>query len=169
MPSHLAVNLARAYYALAGLIAAGAGVAVIAGAIVTALSGCVLVFSQSDFFVGPPTTGPIPENLPQCQQYVDLVSIGIQLALGAILLLTAWRFSRHDPTSTMLLRAGAVVGIVVGAVPGWFIWWLMDYYHQTPGVPEFAIGLLPFVAGLLAAWVTWRADGNWHLETTVSG
>jgi hypothetical protein len=164
MPSQRSLNLARSYYVLAGLIAAGAGAFAIFSAAGSALGGCAILFSQADF-VTPPTTGPLPGNLPACQQYVDLLAIGIQLALGAALLTTAWFFSRQGRTAIVLLRTGALLGVVAGAAPLAFIVWLVSYYHQTPGPVDFLVGGVPLLAALLAAWVTWRAHGNQPLET----
>jgi len=166
MPSQRSLNLARSYYVIAGLIAAGAGAYAIASAIGSALTGCTLVFAQADF-VSPPTTGPIPNNLPACQQFVDLLAIGIQLALGAALLATAWFFSRQGRTASLLLRAGAVLGVAAGATPLAFIVWLINYYHQALTVIDFAVGGVPLLAAIAAAWVTFRAhrSSNQHLET----
>lgn len=167
MPSQRSLNLARTYYAFAGLIAAAAGVITIAAAISSALGGCVLVFSQADFS-NPPMNGPLQANQPECQQYVDVLAIGIQLAIGVALLATAWFFSRRGRTAAMLLRAGALVGLVVGALPLTFIVWLLNYYHGTPTAIDFAIGGAPLLAAIAAAWVTFRAQGggsNQHLET----
>ena len=170
MPSQLSLNLARTYYALAGLIAGAAGVITIAAAIGSALGGCVLVFAQADF-VSPPTTGPIPAGLPECQQYVDVLAISIQLALGAALLATAWFFASKGRTASILLRAGAVLGIAAGAAPLAFIVWLLNYYHQSPGPIDFIVAGVPLLAGVAAAWVTFRAHrggSNQHLETRTS-
>jgi hypothetical protein len=169
MPSRYSLNLARSYYLLAGLIAAGAGAFAIASAIGSALGGCAPVFSQADF-VMPPTTGAIDEALPACQQYVDVLAIGIQLALGAALLLTAWFFGSRGRTARVLLTGGALLGILAGAAPLAFILWILSYYHQSPGPVEFLIGSVPLIGGLFAAWVTWRAHGRsrtdaQHLET----
>jgi hypothetical protein len=164
MPSQLSQNLARSYYVIAGGIAAAAGVVAIVSAVVAATTGCVIVFSRADF-TNPPTTGPVPANFPSCQQYVDVLSIGIQLAVGAALLVTAWVFSRRGPRVDLIVRGGALLGIVIGAVPGYFIWWLFDYYNQTAGPIELLIGVVPLLVAVAAAWVAWRARANPRLET----
>jgi hypothetical protein len=159
MPSQRSLSLARSYYVIAGLIAGAAGAYTIVSSIGSALTGCTLVFAQADF-VTPPNTGPIPDNLPTCQQYVDLLAIGIQLALGAALLATAWYFARQGRTATLLLRGGAVLGIAAGSTPLAFILWLINYYRQTPTIIDFAVAGVPLAAALLAAWVTWRATAH---------
>ena len=156
MPRPSLQVLTRAYFVLAALVFGGSALTAIVGAVNTIVSGCRVVLSQSDF-VEPPATGPIPTDLPACQQYVGLWSIFLAAVAAAVLFTAARRFGRADPWSRAFASMGAVVGIAAGGMPMLGIWWLSDFYnHAPPDAMGLLSGAVPLVIGLGAAWVTWR-------------
>jgi hypothetical protein len=160
MPSRFLQAITRAFYVLCALILGGAALKTIWEAVANLADGCELVFSQADL-VEPPTTGPIPDNLPACQQYVDLLPIILGLAGCIVVLATAIRFGHLDGRSRLVVGAGALVGTAVSAFPMAIIWWASAYYDDAlPDALGLAIGAVPLLVGLVSAWVTWRVHGR---------
>ncbi|HEX6139425.1 MAG TPA: hypothetical protein VF013_03060 [Candidatus Limnocylindria bacterium] len=158
MPSQSARTLVRAYYVIAGIGVGLVGLSGIWNGISAASRGCRVVFSQADF-VEPPSSGPIPSDMPLCQQYVDPLAIVVGLAAALVLLIAAIRLSRTDRWSRPFVAIGALLGIAVGAVPMYMVWWASDYYNGSPpDVIGLLIGTPGLLLGLAAAWVTWRVQ-----------
>jgi hypothetical protein len=166
MPGPTPQTFARAYFALAALLVGLGALNSIWYPISNLSDGCRLVFSQAEL-APPPTSGPIPGGIQACQQYVALAPILIMLASAIVLAVAAIRFGHLDGWSRLVVGLGAVVGAAVGGAPMAGIWWASSFY--TGGPPDLvgiALGSLPLMIGLTAAWTTWRvyrsADASHH-------
>ena len=156
MPRPTLRILARVFFAGVGLAFAAFAVNLIATAVSSASRGCHLVFARSDMWE-PPSNGPIPSTMPDCQQYVDVVPIVVAVLGAALLLATAARFGHTDRASHLIIGAGALLGVVASAIPMVMIWWVSDYYDgSAPDAIGIALGSVPLLLGVGAAWVTWR-------------
>lgn len=151
VPRRAGVLLARTFYGLVGIIALVAvGVAGVSAA-AAAAGGCDLVFSQADFTLSEGPDGPA------CQQYVDLVTPTVTLAIGVVIVVTAVRLGREPRRWGPIVAIGVAAGIIAGLVPLYLMVWLVSYSGQTPGLAEVLIGGLPLLATLASAWAAWRA------------
>jgi hypothetical protein len=145
---------ARRFYAAAGILAIAAAVMAFLGPFQGWLNGC-------DLFLSRDAMDSVMEA--SCAYYLDLVGIGAPLLVGLILAGAAWRYLRTDALSTALTALAILAGLLVGAVPAYTVWWLIDYYRLSIGPTE--IVLVVIAAGLLglalyAGWQTVQSLGR---------
>ncbi|MBA3778806.1 MAG: hypothetical protein H0X16_05835 [Chloroflexi bacterium] len=150
------LQLARAFYAIAGGIALVGGALTVFSSASAAAQGCELVFSQSDI-VTPPDTGPIPDQ-PACQQYVQLLEPAAAFLLAVVLLLTVIRLGRDPGHWGPIVPAGVVAGFVAGLAPLAFISWATSFYRFALGPVELLIAGCPLLLALLSAVAVWRSS-----------
>lgn len=145
---------ARTFYAVAGILAIAAAVMAFLGPFQAWLNGCDLFVSQDAMDGLWADTDSAMEG--SCAYYLDLVGIGAPLLIGLILVAAAWRYLRTDVLSTALTALAILAGLVVGAVPAYTVWWLIDYYRLSIGPTE--IVLVVIAAGLLglALYAGWQ-------------
>jgi ABC-type Fe3+-siderophore transport system permease subunit len=146
---------ARTFYAAAGILAIAAAVMALLGPFQGWLNGCDL-FTSQEALDGLGAGGDQAME-SSCAYYLDLVGIGAPLLLGIVLAGAAWRYLRTDALSTTLTALAILAGLVVGSVPAYTVWWLIDYYRLSIGPTE--IMLIVIAAGLLglalyAGWMT---------------
>lgn len=137
---------ARRIYGAAGLLAVLAAVMAFVGPLQGWLNGCDLFVSQEAMDGLWDETDRAIES--SCAYYLDLVGIGAPLLVGIILAGAAWRYVRTDVRSTVITGLAVPAGLVVGAVPAYTVWWLVDYYRLSIGPTE--VLLIIIAAGLLA-------------------
>jgi hypothetical protein len=137
---------ARTLYSAAGVLAIVAAVIAFLGPFQGWLNGCELFVSREamDRF----GAGGESAITSTCAYYLDVVGIGAPLLVGLILAGAAWRYLAADGLSTALTALAIPAGLVVGAVPAYTVWWLIDYYRLSIGLTE--IALIVIAAGLLA-------------------
>lgn len=147
---------ARTFYAAAGVLAIAAAVIAFLGPFQGWLNGCDLFISQ-DAMSG------------SCAYYLDLVGIGAPLVVGLILVGAAWRYLRIDALSTALTALAILAGLVVGVVPAYTVWWLIDYYRLSIGPTEMVLGFI--AAGLLglAIYAGWQTGLSLGRRGTAAG
>lgn len=171
--SATAPRFAQAYLGIVGLLLLAIGGVTIASHLGGALGGITLVFSQEamdgDGAPGPaPTEGdgtsatppPIPANeAVGGVQFVDIPSIVLTLAGGAIAAAGALLLDRRSRWSVPLGLAGSAVAAVVGLFPALIGIWAADFYGMSsPGeVLPFLLASVAFVAAAGACAVSvWR-------------
>ena len=147
---------ARTFYAAAGVLAIAGAVMAFLGPFQGWLNGCDLFISQEAM------SG-------SCTYYLDLVGIGAPLLVGLILVGAAWRYLRTDALSTALTALAILAGLVVGVVPAYTVWWLIDYYRLSIGPTE--IVLVVIAAGLLglAIYAGWQTGLSLSRRGTAAG
>ena len=136
---------ARTIYAAAGVLAIAAAVLAFLGPFQGWLNGCDLFISQEA--IDGLSADANSAMGGSCAYYLDLVGIGAPLLVGLILAGAAWRYLRTDAVSTALTALAILAGLVVGPVPAYTVWWLIDYYGLSIGPTE--IVLVFIAAGLL--------------------
>jgi hypothetical protein len=150
------ITLSRIYYIATGSLAIVLLLVTLLQTAITAISGCELIFSQADF-ADARELGQIPDNMPVCQQYIDLLPWLIAAVIAILMFATAIRFYRSDRASRGLVAIGAVAGVMVGAIPGLLLWSIADFYRLAVGPVEIILAVVPFTAGVAAAVATrWR-------------
>ena len=158
---------ARSFYAAAGILAIAAAVLAFLGPFQGWLNGCDLLVSQEAMDGLRADDTSAMEG--SCAYYLDLIGIGAPLLVGLILAGAAWRYPRTDAVSTALTALAILAGLVVGAVPAYTVWWLIDYYGLSIGPTEIVFVLI--AAGLLglAIYAGWQTGLSLGRRRTAAG
>ena len=147
-----AVDVAVAFYGLAGLIALAAGAWLLLSTTTAMTGGCYVVFHlQGSRLL---TLGSQDGFL--CEQTTDLLGLIVPALVAATLLPTAWRLRRKPPRLGPVVAVGVVVGLAVAALPLAFILWAVDFYGFPPGPLELVIFAGPFLWALVSAVIVGR-------------
>jgi len=151
------IRRARRYFGIAGALAVLAAVMNFWGPFEGWLRGCAIFTSQEAMdvtFEGDDVLMP-----GGCAYYLDLIGIVVPLVVGGVLLVGAWRYFRTDRASTIATALAIPAGLLMGAVPAYTVWWMIDFYRLNIGPTEIvfiAIAAAVLVWALLAAWRTAR-------------
>ena len=145
---------ARTFYAAAAILAIAAAVMALLSPFQGWLNGCDLFISQGA--MDGLGTGGDSAREGSCAYYLDLVGIGVPLFVGLILAGAAWRYVRSDPLSTGLTALAIPAGLVVGAVPAYTVWWLVDYYRLSIGLTEIVLIIIAVGVLALALYAGWQ-------------
>ena len=158
---------ARTFYAAAGTLAITAAVIAFLGPFQGWLNGCDLFVSQEAMDGLGADANSATEG--SCAYYLDLAGIVAPLLVGLVLAGAAWRYLRTDAVSTALTALAILAGLVVGAVPAYTVWWLIDYYRLSIGPTE--IVLVFIAAGLLglAIYAGWQTGLSLGRRRTAAG
>jgi hypothetical protein len=148
------LHRARRFYGIAGVLAVAAGIMNFWAPFEGWLRGCAIFISQEAMDAG--FDGEAVELPGGCAYYLDVIGIVVQLGVGTVLLLGAWRYFRTDRASTIATALAIPAGLLIGAVPAYTVWWLFDFYRLSIGPTEV---LFMAVAAAVLAWAVvsgWR-------------
>jgi hypothetical protein len=152
----------RIFFGIAAIVA----LVLVASAVASAASGgCQLVFSLGPVAaLGPaagaaPQVGPaVPGGPSNCQAYVDLQTLVLEVVLGALLLLTALYLGRAPSAWGRILAVGAAAGLIAAFAASFAIVQMAssDQPQANPRIAILLIAALPPIAALASIAVLWR-------------
>lgn len=164
------LRIARWYLAAVAALLLGIGAVTIVGHVAQAAAGTALVFSQEEMRVegaiGPaPTAGEAPPAVPEAQasgstQFVDLPSLALTLAAGAVAAAGAGALFRRTRFALPLGIAASAVAAGAGLIPAAIGLWAVDYYalvDLASVMPLLVMSAVLVTAAALTALAVWRS------------
>ena len=153
------LRLARWYLAAVAALLLGIAALTIASYVAAALTGTTLVFSQEEMDAEPALVIPADEATG-ATQFVDLPSLALTTAAGAVAALGAGALFRRGRLALPLGIAAAVVTAGVGLLPAILGLWAVNYYalvDLASASPLLIISAALVLASVLSGLAVWRS------------